>query len=544
MSIMSHLFIAKQNNLPDFFKTISADDIQGCCESKVYHRGQEYFKYGYVADASYNIDKTRLKTLVKGNSEYTVIINLQNGEVGGSCTCPYGETCKHVIASLLFANDENSEIEVLPDAKNSGTDINQYLQSLSNNELIGLVKKYAPEQFWVEIKNKFSDSSSAQNIFKKVERNIQKIFKDSDSLYNPGDFDAALDKEIKKLSGLEKHLKSEVEGLLLYIISEVDNAFDEGYLYDHYNDDNYEPSEEFIGFVTKFVKCLDYEEKTAFLTKLDTVLKEQSYDTFGSLQQLSEAVFTEDDLPTLKDMLVSGYKKMSHNLIENYYERVRNLLTEQEKEVILAEIQNNNSKWIIELAGLYDSRNLVIKATDGIKEWLNVNNGFGVDEVYTLYLDLLAKAGLSLSEAAKEAITQCSTCSMLQKIASLISEGMSDYELTLEQKAAGQLLDYLEITDRLPEAMALIKRSKNIWHTRVFDFFKKHKKIFPSEAEIFFTNAINKNLEFAGDSYYHAIGDNIQQLKQVNSSLAAEYLADIRLNYKRRRNLISILSKL
>jgi hypothetical protein len=544
MSIMSHLFLTKQNNLPNFFKTISVDEVQGCCESKVYHRGLEYFKHGYVADASYNVDKTRLKTLVKSNSEYTVIINLQNSEVGGSCTCPYGGTCKHVIASLLFAYDENSEIEVLPDAINPETDIIQYLQSLSKNELIGLVKKYAPEQFWLEVKNSFSDSSSAQTTFRKVERNIQKVFKDSDNLYNPVDFDAALDKEIKKLSGLEKHLKSEVEGLLMYIISEVDNAFDEGYLYDHYNDYNYEPSEDFNGFVINFVKSLNYEEKTAFLSKLDTVLKEQSYNTFGSLHRLSETVFTEDDLPALKDMLVSGYKKMSHNLIENYYERVCTLLTEQEKEVILTEMQNNNSKWIIELAGLYDSQNQGIKATDAIKVWLTVNNGFRVDEVYTLYLDLLAKSGLSLSEAAKEAISHCSTCSMLQKIATLMSEGMSEYELVLEQKAAEQLLDYLENTDRLPEALALIKRSKNIWDTRVFDFFKKHKRIFPLEAENFFTDAINKNLEFAGDNYYHAICDNIQQLKQVNSSLAAEYLADIRLNYKRRRNLITFLSKL
>ena len=335
-----------------------------------------------------------------------------------------------------------------------------------------------------------------------------------------------------------------MEGLLLYIISEVENAFDRGYLYDHYNDYNYEPSEEFNGFVTNFVKSLNYKEKTAFLTKLDTTLKEQSYDTFGSLQQLSETVFTEDDLPALKDMLVSDYKKISHQLIENYYERVRTFLTEQQKETILIEIQNNKSKWIIELAGLYDSLNQGIKAIDAIKVWLTANNGFGIEEVYTRYLDLLAKAGLSLSEAAKEAITHCPACSMLQKIASLVSEGMPDYELILEQKAAGQLLDYLEITVRLQDAQALIKRSRNIWHTRVFDFYKKHKKIFPSEAEKFFTDDINKNLEFAGDSYYHAIADNIQQLKQVNGSLAAEYLADIRLNYKRRRNLITILSKL
>jgi hypothetical protein len=61
---------------------------------------------------------------------------------------------------------------------------------------------------------------------------------------------------------------------------------------------------------------------------------------------------------------------------------------------------------------------------------------------------------------------------------------------------------------------------------------------------VFLLTLINKNLEFAGDSYYHTVAENIQQLKQVNSSLAAKYLADIRLTYKRRRNLISILSKL
>lgn len=541
---MLQLFLSKQDNLPGFFKTISADDIQGCCESKVYHRGLEYFENGYVTDAFYNIDKTRLKTLVKGNAEYTVIVNLHNGEVGGSCTCPYGGACKHIIASLLFAIDGNSEIDIIPDAKNPGIDINKYLQSLSKNDLIDLIKKFAPEQFWVGVKNTFSDSSSAQTTFRKVERNIQKIFNDTDYLYSPYDFDGALDKEIKKLSGLEKHLKSEVEGLLWYIIREVDNAFYEGYLYDHYNDYNYEPSEEFIGFVTNFVKKLNYEEKTAFLTKLDTVLKEQSYDTFESLQQLSETVFTENDLPALRDMLVTGYKKMSHNLIENYYERVRILLTEQEKEAILTEIQDNSSEWIIELAGLYDSQNQNIKAADTIKIWLTKNDGYGEERVYMLYLDLLSKAGLNLSKAAKEAISQCSTCSMLQKIASQIRDGLSDYELILEQKAAGHFLDYLEISNRLPEAMELIKRSKNLWHARVFDFFKKHKKIFLSEAEKFFTDAINKNLEFTGDNYYHAIGDNIQQLKQINSSLAGEYLADIRLNYKRRRNLISILSKL
>jgi uncharacterized Zn finger protein len=542
---MPHLFITQQNNLSDFFTTISEDDIQGCCESKVYHRGVEYYEFGNVADVSYNIDKTRLKTQVEGSSDYIVIISLQNGHIEGTCTCPYEEgICKHIIASLLFAIDESSEIDDVPDAQNPGTDINQYLLSLSKNELISLVKKFAPEQFWVEVKNKFSDSTSAQNIFKKVERNIQKIFNNSDCLYDIGVFSAALDKEIEKLSGLEKQLKNEVEELLFYIISEVDNAFDEGYLYDDYNDYNYEPSEEFNGFVTSYARSLNYEEKTAFLTKLDTVLQEQSYETYRSLEQLSGTVFTEDNLPALKHMLVNDYKNISPRLIENYYERVHHLLTEQEKEVILTEIQNISSKWIIELAGLYDSQNRSTKAVDTIKIWLSRNGAFGAEKVHMLYLDLLAKAGLNLSEAANVAITKCPSCAMLQKIASLTSDGLSNYEQILKQKAAEQLLEYLELNNRLPEALTLIKQSKAIWPERIFDFFKKHKKHFPSDAEKYFSEVINKNLEYTGDNYYYTISDIIQQLKQINKALAAEYLADIRVNYKRRRKLISILSNL
>lgn len=537
---MSSLFLTIQKNLPGFFETIAVDDIKDCSESKVYHRGREYYDSGCVTEASYNMDRVRLKTIVEGNHRYSVTISLQNGQVSGSCTCPYGGTCKHVIASLLFAAGD-PDIEIVPDAKSPGIDIDRYLQSLSKSELISLVKEFAPDQFKLELNNKFSDSTTAQDIFRKVKRNIQKLFKEEDCLHNPGVFDAALDKEIEKLSGLEPHLRKEIEDLLFFIINEVDNAFDEGYLYDHYNDYNYEPSEAFNEFVANSVKCLDYEEKTAFLTRLDGILKEQSYDTFRDLQQLSEKVFTEDDLPSLKEMLVSNHKNISQHLIESYYERLRHLLTEKEKESILAEIQNK-SIWVIELARIYDSQNRVTEAIDTIKNWLANTHGFGEEEIYGFYLDLHAKAGFNLSAPAKEAVSRCSTCSMLQKIVSMTNNDLPDYELILEQKASGQLLEYMEMNGRLREALALLQRNKRIGNTQVFNFYKKHKKIFPSDAERYFVDEINRNLEYTGDNYYHLIADHIQQLKQISRSLADKYLSDIRQNYKRRRNLISILS--
>lgn len=541
---MSETFSTAENNLVGFFKTISSNDIQDHYNSREYRKGLEYFNHDCVTTASYNSDKTTLKTQVHGNSEYTVIISLQNSKVKTSCSCPFGADCKHVIASLLFAIKNNTKIEIYVEDKTSKIDIDQYLKSLSKNELIALVKKYAPEQFWINLKNTFSNSSATKDTFIKVERNIQKIFNHSDCLYNIDDFDKTLNKEIKKLSGLEKHLKSEISSLLLFIIDKVDEATQQGYLYDDYNDWMYEPSEEINEFITNFIKTLSFGEKIEFLGKLDTKLNEQSFDSFNNLQSLYETAFIESELPSLKDWLIKGYKVMSHSIIENYYERVRHLLTAEEKEAILCEIQNDNSKWLIELVELYTSKKMVLKAVGLIKAWVGTGIHFGKDDVYNLYLDLHTKAGLDISEAATKAITNCPSSSMLEKIASMVSENLKDYEAILEQQLPEQYLNYLKNADRLQEAMELIKRSKRIGDSRIFDFYKNHKKIFPSEAKDYFISGIKENMRFTGNSYYHNIADNIKQLKQIDLPLASQILADIRLNYKRRSNLINILSDL
>ncbi len=539
------LFTTDKNNLSDFFETLTNGHIHDCCDSKVFHRGQEYYHNDAVKDASFNFGKTSLKSIVEGNSDYTVTISIQNGEVSGSCTCPFDGVCKHTIATLFFATNNASEIETVPDAKNIGNETELYLNSLSKDNLIDLVINFAPEQFFVEIKNKFADSSSAQNTFRKVERNINKLFNDDESLYDPDDFESSLYHELRKLNGLQPHLKTEIGDLFIYIINQISIAFDKGYLYNSYNDYPFETSDEFDEFVGNYVKCLNYNEKITFLSKLDDVLNDQTYDTFISLKDLSEKVFTDDDLPLLKNLIITNLKILSHPLIENYYKKVRELLTNVEKVHVLSELQNDNSQWVIELAILFDSQYETIKAVDTIKNWLKKNDDkFGAEDLYKIYLDLLTKAQINLTEAAQTAIFHCPTSSLLTKIASLIPNELSYYESIVEQKRPVELLNYLEANKRLPEAMSLIKRNKNIWEEPVYNFFKKYKMDFQIDAKKYFSDLINKNLEYAGDNYYYAISDAIQQLKVINRSLADSFLNDIRLNYKRRRNLIAMLAKL
>ena len=76
---MLPLFTTDKNNLADFFETITEDDIQDCCDLKIYHRGQEYLNS--ITEAIFNSTKTRLEATVIGRSEYTVSIELKNGEL-------------------------------------------------------------------------------------------------------------------------------------------------------------------------------------------------------------------------------------------------------------------------------------------------------------------------------------------------------------------------------------------------------------------------------------------------------------------------------
>ena len=65
--------------------------------------------------------------------------------------------------------------------------------------------------------------------------------------------------------------------------------------------------------------------------------------------------------------------------------------------------------------------------------------------------------------------------------------------------------------------------------------------LFPEDAAICFGQVIEKNLQKTGDRYYEAIADAIRHLSVINGVKSNEYLFDIRTNYKRRRNLISLL---
>lgn len=430
---------------------------------------------------------------------------------------------------------------------NDGTSNNvvqTYLQTLTKKELAGLVMRYAPQHYFLEIQNKFAGREEAVTAFMKAKRALQKIFKGPEILYEPYEFEEAFTAEIEKISGLEVHLKEELEELIFYIFQEVENAFDEGYLYDNYSDDFFESPEVFDKFVLNYALTLSYEEKTGFLGRLDSLLREAGYSTFDSLRSIGEQAFDKEDLPYLKQLLLDNVAILSPHLVENYYRATRSLLSDKEKEKVLSRLKDSSSDWLIELVELFRVNNRIRESIDILNRWLDKNLHTYPSEVYFLYLDLLKDEKEQLAVAAKKAISHCTTLGMLQKIVSLLPAGADSEacEQILRKKSPEQMLNYLEACNRPDEGLALIRQSKGIWESRVDSFFKKHKNKFPKEAEEHFCKTIEKNLEHAGDHYYRAIADALEQLQTINVEMAETLLNEIRMNYRRRRNLMSLLA--
>jgi uncharacterized Zn finger protein len=245
-------------NLSAFLEDLTEDDISSCCEYKIFLRGVEYCDSHLVKNAAYSSDENKVKASVKGGEKYNVEIFEHNYEIMGSCTCPYEGVCKHIVAVLLFIS-ENGFKKLIKESNSKNNDKKnedhwyQYLSTLDKNELIKLVDKYAPKSFRNEINNRNSDSSVALKTFRLVRKNIEELFNDEESLFSPSEFEVSLTGYLEKLKGFEIQLAKEIEGLIILIIENVNNAFNEGYLYiDNYSYEDIFESEAFCEFVCEF----------------------------------------------------------------------------------------------------------------------------------------------------------------------------------------------------------------------------------------------------------------------------------------------------
>lgn len=170
---------------------------------------------------------------------------------------------------------------------NSKSKIRNYIESLTKDELITLILKFAPQSFIDNINSQFASKKEALTIFDKTSKKIDNILSDEELLYNPSGFERELLKQLEKLRGLWDKLPSQIGDLIIKMVEDVEQAFEDGYLYiDKYGEeDDYFESEDVNDYVFRFVNTLPKGIKFDYIEKLNELLNNSGYSTFMSVER-------------------------------------------------------------------------------------------------------------------------------------------------------------------------------------------------------------------------------------------------------------------
>ena len=152
--------------------------------SKIYKRGERYYEEGDVSNLK--CTEKQITADVYGSDIYEVTIDLDDGRVEEmDCTCPYaekGEYCKHMVAVLLAAEDEElDETTVAGKGKASWQDI---LQKLSESDLRNFVFQLAEDNrdLQKKIVLDFSRGKPSAQEMHRYEREIDRVLAPYDLL--------------------------------------------------------------------------------------------------------------------------------------------------------------------------------------------------------------------------------------------------------------------------------------------------------------------------------------------------------------------------
>ncbi len=170
---------------------------------------------------------------------------------------------------------------------NSKKKIQTYLDSLTKEELINLILKFAPQSFLDSIDSQFASQDEAKLIFKEASEAVNTILSDESLLYSPSEFERKLLKELEKIRGLWDKLPSEIGDLIIKIIEDVEQAFEDGYLYieNYGKEDEYFESEDINDYIFHFTSNLAKNMKSSYTRKLKKVISNCGYSTFSSIEK-------------------------------------------------------------------------------------------------------------------------------------------------------------------------------------------------------------------------------------------------------------------
>ena len=128
---------------------ISLRELKRLATTRSFARGEAYFKDGHVHGLAVN--EGTCTAIVSGQDEYCVTLGSTGGEINYSCDCPIGlegEFCKHLVAVGLASLNPAPESKGKP-SKRKGTaskdDLRAYLERQDKDTLVAMLAREAME---------------------------------------------------------------------------------------------------------------------------------------------------------------------------------------------------------------------------------------------------------------------------------------------------------------------------------------------------------------------------------------------------------------
>jgi hypothetical protein len=438
--------------------------------------------------------------------------------------------------------------------------LQEYLDGLSKSELVDLVKKYAPDSFKKAILIKNSSKNVQEAEFKRIAKKFLQVFDDEHLMYDIGGFEAETNRHLEKFRAFWQAIPDELLDVFLSFMQLVQNAFDEGQLYDDYGDNAY-GGEDMARYMAEFMAVQNEEFIEAGVESILMQFKNQNYSVFENfLNDFMEALPAEK----LKNLIPLFLKKDFFKGVDAHtqtavHEKLKPFLNTDEQVRILRSLSSYNDSFVVILADLYLKMGKINEAIEVLDQKIKKSDkdasgnvfvsghyfSFGSQPLEAIFkkrieIEHTCQADVKLQKLTKEYVQKIPKADSLRFLLSYLSD-TSELESEVERRNVLEYCQFLESQNRLKQAQQLVEKRQELL-TYQYKFYGKHKKTFPEQAQSVFKAELDKELAFVDRSHYHKVAEILLHLKEIESkSDFAVQVAQIKATYKRRSALMEIL---
>jgi len=523
--------ISGDQSLLEEISLLEEDDVMAMAEIQIADRGYGYYCSGYVMQ--WEEKENSISATVSGSYEnhYEVNIFIDDKDMLAICSCPYDDTCKHIIATLLQVKNsvvyKKDEKTVL----NEEAIFLEEVKRMDRDTLIELVTRFASENYKKSIILQHISKDDVDNSLEKIKHLITYTLRSKEFMYDPGALFVAVSAYLDELSAHIKVAPSKTFEVLLFMIEEIEVLEEEGYLYQ--DSCNWYSEAEYFDYDTLNSKILKMIESVE-----DMTLQAEIFLDYIGFCENSDYFYCDFNNIKIRDktLLLQGLDEISSL---SFYTFIKDALSYQEKLDYLE--QFDTDRVVDEMVDMYLKANKKAEAIIYVERLLEKRFRTGDAEILLRLIPVNKMDKTQLFTLLESAITSndYNAKVFIVKYIDQCTE-QSKLESLLKKYKVHWYYDYLKKAKRVEEMHSILGKVSS----EKKDFYHHYKERYKEEAIAFYKTNINEDLQFTGNNYYESIAYFLKELKPLLSQEEfSNIVMNLKTDYKRRRNFVKILTE-